>query len=77
MKNITIKLDDDIARWCKLWAAQHDTSVSGFLGELLRSFKQERTGYARAMHQFLSVEPTPLKRRGELYPRRDVLHERS
>jgi len=76
MKNITIKLDDELARWCRLWAAQHDTSVSRFLGDLLRHVKREKTGYARAMHQFLSVKPVSLKKGGTHYPKRDTLHER-
>ncbi len=75
MKNITIKLENDVAQWSRVWAAEHNTSVSRILGDLLKRMKKEKTGYAQAMQQFLSVEPRPLKKSGE-YPSRDDLHER-
>ena len=28
MKNVTITLDPEVARWARVYAAQHDTSVS-------------------------------------------------
>ena len=40
MKNITIKLDDDVAYWSKVWVAEHNTSVSRILGDLLRHRKR-------------------------------------
>lgn len=75
MKNITIKLEDDVARWSRVWAAEHNTSVSRILGDLLKRMKKEKIGYAQAMQQFLSVKPRPLKKAGA-YPSRDDLHGR-
>jgi len=75
MKNITIKLEDDVAHWSRVWAAEHNTSVSRMLGDLLKRMKKDKTGYAQAMQQFLSVKPRPLKESGA-YPSRDDLHER-
>ncbi len=75
MKNVTIKLENDVAHWARVWAAEHDTSVSQLLGSLLKRMKKEKTGYAQAMHQFLSVEPQPLKESSD-YPSRDDLYER-
>ena len=75
MKNITIKLDDDVAHWAKVWAARHNTSVSRILSDLLSSMKKEKTGYAKARQQFLSTEPSVLKKAGN-YPSRDELHDR-
>jgi hypothetical protein len=75
MKNITIKVEDDVAHWSKVWAAEHNTSVSRILGDLLEQMKKQKTGYAKAMQQFLDVEPQPLKT-SERYPLRDDLHER-
>jgi len=76
MKNVTIKLENDVAHWAKVWAAEHNTSVSQLLGNELKRMKKEKTGYAQAMHQFLSVEPKALKYGGSGYPSRDSLHER-
>ena len=75
MKNVTIKLENDVANWARVWAVEHNTSVSRILGTLLKRMKKEKTGYAQAMHQFLSVDPRPLKESGD-YPSRDQLHER-
>jgi len=75
MKNITIKLDNDVAHWARVWAAEHNTSVSQILGRLLKRMKKEKTGYAQAMQQFLSVEPQALKESSD-YPSRNTLHER-
>jgi len=44
MKNITIKLDNDVAKWVRVWAAEHDTSVSRILGNILKRMKKEKTG---------------------------------
>jgi len=75
MKNVTIKLENDVAHWARVWAAEHDTSVSQVLGNLLKRMKKEKTGYAQAMQQFLSVEPQELKCDSK-YPCRESLHER-
>jgi len=34
MKNITIKLENDVAHWPRVWAAEQNTSVSRILGNL-------------------------------------------
>jgi len=75
MKNITIKLDDDTAHWSKIWAAEHNTSVSRILGDLLRKMKKEKTGYVLAMNQFMSAKPQKLRDSGQL-PLREELHDR-
>ena len=76
MKNVTVLPDDEVARWARVWAAWHNTSVSKLLGELLAERMKEETGYEAAMRRFLSRRPTRLKKEGERYPLRDVLHER-
>ena len=75
MKNVTIKLEDDVAHWSRIWAAEHNTSVSQILGDLLKQMKQEKTGYTVAMQQFFDGEPQPMKKAGK-YPSREELHER-
>jgi len=45
MKNVTIKLENDVAHWAKVWAAEHNTSVSQMLGNALKRMKKEKTGY--------------------------------
>ena len=76
MRNVTVTLDEDVARWARIWAAQHETSVSRMLGEMLRERMIQEERYEAAMQRFLAVEPRPLKTGGR-YPTRDEIHERS
>ncbi len=76
MKNVTIVLDEEVVRWARLQAAAEETSVSKFVGDLLRRQMLEGRGYQAAMEQFLARRPTRLKRRGG-YPQREELHDRA
>jgi len=76
MKNVTITLDEKVARWAKVWAAQHDTSVSRILGETLREKMLMENSYESAQRRFLSRTPTALKAKAESYPKRDQIYER-
>jgi hypothetical protein len=75
MKNVTVVLDEEVARWARVKAAQENTSVSRFLGVILRRQMQEEDAYAASMQYFLSREPTPLKRTGK-YPARESMYDR-
>ncbi|NJK93441.1 MAG: hypothetical protein HC904_17475 [Blastochloris sp.] len=76
MKNVTITLDEDVLRWSKVWAAQHDTSVSRLLGEELRKKMLSEKNYERAKRRFQARLPRPLKSADAKYPRRESLYER-
>ncbi len=75
MKNITITLDEELARWVRIRAAEMDKSVSRLVAELLKDHMLEEQGFRASMQQFLSSEPGPLKKSGK-YPAREDLHER-
>lgn len=75
MKNVTLALPEDVARWARVWAAEHDTSVSSMLGDMLRERMEVEEGYERAMARFLGREPRVLKTGGG-YPSREEVHER-
>jgi hypothetical protein len=76
MKNVTISLEEEVADWARIWAAKSRSSVSRLVGELLKQKMQAETGYQIEMHQFLSRQPSNLKKSGK-YPSREALHERS
>ena len=76
MRNVTISLQEEVARWVRVWAAEHDTSVSRFIGELLKSRMARERQYDLAMRRFLARTPQMLKGEGE-YPDREELHERA
>jgi plasmid stability protein len=67
MKNVTITLDENVAKWARIRAAELDTSVSRLLGDLLREKMLNERAYE---------DPVKLKKPGAGYPRRDKLHAR-
>lgn len=75
MRNVTITMDEKVAKWARVWAARHETSLSRLVGELLREKMTEDRGYEIAMRQFLDRGPALLKTSGR-YPSRDKLHDR-
>ena len=76
MKNVTITLDEKVARWARIKAAEQDTSVSRFVGEMLREKMTNEQSYQSSMKRSLSRKPRPLSRRGAKYPTRAEIHER-
>ena len=76
MKNVTITLDEEVARWARIHAAEHNKSVSRLVGEILREKMIEEKAYQVAMQQFLSQAPQMLKEPGNKYPGREELYGR-
>jgi hypothetical protein len=77
VKNVTITLDEEVARWARVQAAERNTSVSRLVGELLRQYMKDEEAYASAMKRYLARKPKRLKRRREAYPKREELHDRN
>lgn len=76
MKNVTITLDEETARWARIRAAELNTSVSRLVGEMLRDLMRDEEAYRLARQEYLGLKPKILKNAGTGYPRRDDLHER-
>ncbi len=76
MKNITLSIPDDIARWARVWAAEHDTSVSKMLSGFLEEKMNEEVIYKKAMTSFLAKEPVPLRNNKDPLPSREDLYGR-
>lgn len=76
MKNVTVTLEEDVARWARVWAAKHDTSVSRILGETLKEKMQKERSYGRAEARYFARSTQPLKAPTQTYPARDELYER-
>ncbi|MCC6900411.1 MAG: CopG family transcriptional regulator [Polyangiaceae bacterium] len=75
MRNLTVSLDEQVARWARVAAAQRDMSVSRFVAEVLRARMGEDQAYEAAMQRSLARQPRALKARGATYPTRDELHD--
>ena len=54
LRNVTVTLEEDVARWARMEAAQRDTSVSRLLGELLKERMSVRNGSAAAAAERLA-----------------------
>jgi hypothetical protein len=76
MKNVTITIDEKVARWARIRAAEQDTSLSRLVGELLREKMNHEEDYQKAMEQYLSVSPLSLKKGKVKYPKRKELYAR-
>ena len=80
MRNVTVTLNEKVADWSRVWAAQHNTSVSRMLGELLAEKMARDDRYAAAMEEFLALPPAMLNVDATTakhpYTARDTLHER-
>lgn len=74
LRNITVTLDEQVARWARVEAARKETSVSRLLGGILRECMLEKDGYEAAMRRALARKPF-LKTDGH-YLSREKAHAR-
>ncbi len=75
MKNVTVSLPDEVCRWTRVWAAEHDTSVSAMLSSFLKEKMESERNYETAMKSFLKRTPKPIHDESG-YPSRQEIHER-
>ncbi len=76
MKDVTITAGEETARWAKVQAARHDTSVSRMPGEELRRIMERERNYERAKAWFFAKALLKLKKPDYRYPARETLYER-
>ncbi len=75
LRNVTVTLEENVARWARMEAARQDTSISRFLANILKERMQEKGRYDRAMRQALARKPF-LKTDGR-YLSREEAHDRA
>ena len=77
-QNITLSLPKDLLRKAKIFAINHDTSVSGLMVDLLSDLVQREDQYMVAKRGYLATlaQPTNLETNGNTSWSRDSLHER-
>ena len=76
MKNVTITLEDDVAKWARVLAARNDTSVSRFVGEMLKERMLREERYHCAQRRFTNRKPARMRRTSRPLPNRDELYDR-
>ena len=77
MKNITITLPEDFARWLRVRAAENERSVSRWVAELLKKMWHQEDAYETAMQRALAIEPRKMEWIDGRKPSREELHERA
>ena len=75
LRNITVTLDESLARWARLEAARNETSVSRLLADLLRERMLHQDGYDSAMNRALARKP--FGKSDGRYPSREEAHDRA
>ena len=77
MKNITITLEPEVARWVRIKAAEQEISISRYVGELLKETMEANQQYEQARRQYLGLPPKPLGNPEEPLPKRETLYDRA
>jgi hypothetical protein len=75
LRNVTVTLEEDVARWARIEAARKETSVSRYLGDLLRERMLEKSAYESSMRRALTRKPF-LETDGH-YLSREETHDRA
>lgn len=75
LRNITITLEEEVARWARVEAARKDTSVSSYLAGVLKQQMEGAEDYELAKKRALRRKP--FLRTGGKYLSREEAHERS
>lgn len=76
MRNVTVTLDDETARWARIEAAKRDMSLSALLRDLLREQIERQDAYEAAMRSYFAARPKRLRGKGQPLPKREELYDR-
>jgi hypothetical protein len=74
MRNVTISLSEDLARWARVEAAKAGKSLSRWLAEKLESERSRTNEQAAAVEWFLSLPKKRLLKPGEQLPTKDEIY---
>ena len=75
LRNVTVTLEEKVARWARIEAARQDMSVSRLLAGILKERMREKDSYERAMREALARKPFPAT--DGRYPKREEIYDRA
>lgn len=75
LRNVTVTLEEEVARWARIEAARKETSVSRLLGAILKERMLQNDRYQSAMRRALSRKAFP--RTESRYLSREEAHDRA
>jgi hypothetical protein len=73
---ISVDLDEDTAKRARVKAAEHNMSLSRYIGEVLRKEVGAMDEYEAAYRAWRKRKAFPLKGSPEPYPKREELYDR-
>ena len=76
MKNVTISLPDDLARWLRVRAAADGRGVSEWIADLLAGMRRQEDKYEIAMKRYLAMKPCRIEWPDGRRPTREELYDR-
>jgi hypothetical protein len=74
LRNVTVTLEEEVARWARVYAARRDSSLSRVLADMLRERMGAEDNYETAMRRALARKP--FLKTDARYPSRQELHDR-
>jgi hypothetical protein len=77
VKNVTVTLDEETARWARVEAAKREMSVSRLIRTLLQENMRQNRTYEVARRRYLARPARRLNESAAPYPSRDEVHDRS
>ena len=77
MKNVTITLSEETARWVRARAAERNRSVSSWLAEQVERMRRGDDRYEIAMTSALARKPRRMEWIDGRRPTREELHDRA
>lgn len=76
LRNVTVTLDEETARWARVEAARRDVSLSGMIRELIRKEMVRDSEFRAARARWAAGVARVHRRPGQALPSRAELHER-
>lgn len=74
LKNLTITVEPEVAKWARVWAAKQESSISMLVGRLLREMMDNELEYEKARKSYFERSIGNISG-GKPYPKRDELYE--
>lgn len=74
--NVTVTLAPEVASRARVKAAQHNMSLSRYVGQVMDEHVRKADEYEEAMRRFLGRKPVALKGPSQRYATREEIHER-
>ena len=62
LKNVTITVEEETLKWARHQAADHGTSVSKLVGEMLTREMRRSGSYWKAFEEWKKLKPFPMSR---------------